>query len=174
MAELLLQEHGTISAAAPPPPTPEQLQHEAEEVARELSRERRRSSIGGLALPSGSASDQQHQLNASINIGAAQVEFEAQGVKINSDGLFINGENVSEVHQDDLAVLSELGRGACSVVKKAQVCGFTLVSYLSLGEQVVKTVYCEKSPVACTCTDSTDCSAEMLGMFFRRGSSLED
>lgn len=126
MAELLPQEHGITSAEAFPPPTPEQLQRAAEEAARELSRERRRSSIGGLALPSGSASEQQ-QLNASINIGAAQVEFEAQGVKINADGLFINGENVSEVHQDDLAVLSELGRGACSVVKKAQVRGYTAV-----------------------------------------------
>lgn len=53
--------------------------------------------------------------------GNDEVEFEAQGVKINLDGLFIEGENVSEVHQDDLRVLGELGRGACSVVKQAQV-----------------------------------------------------
>lgn len=98
----------------------EELQRAAEEAARERSRERRRSSIGTLALPVGS--DQQQNLNTSVNFGADEIEFEAQGVKINKDGLFIHDENVSEVHQDDLAVLTELGRGACSVVKKAQVC----------------------------------------------------
>lgn len=78
-------------------------------------RERRRSSIS-LALPVCA-----HQLAASVEIRADQVEFEAHGVKINRDGLFIDGINISEIHQDDLRVLSELGRGACSVVKLAQV-----------------------------------------------------
>lgn len=78
------------------------------------ARERRRSSIS-LAIPICA------QMAASVDIGADQVEFEAHGVKISHDGLFIDGTNVSEIHQDDLRVLSELGRGACSVVKQAQV-----------------------------------------------------
>ncbi|CAM9242995.1 unnamed protein product [Scytosiphon promiscuus] len=77
------------------------------------ARERRRSSIS-LAIPICA------QMAASVDIGADQVEFEAHGVKISHDGLFIDGNNVSEIHQDDLRVLSELGRGACSVVKQAQ------------------------------------------------------
>lgn len=78
-------------------------------------RERRRSSIS-LAIPAGG-----DPLAASVEIQQDQVEFEAHGVKINRDGLFIEGINVSEIHQDDLRMLSELGRGACSVVKQAQV-----------------------------------------------------
>ena len=78
--------------------------------------ERRRSSIS-LAIPAGA-----NQLAASVEIKADEVEFgEAHGVIINRDGLFIEGKNVSEVHQDDLRILSELGRGACAVVKQAQV-----------------------------------------------------
>lgn len=93
--------------------------NEADEVAvmETKARERRRSSVS-LALPNGA--DQQGMV-ASVNIGADQVEFEAHGVKINRDGLFIEGTNVSAIHQDDLRVLKELGRGACSVVKQAQV-----------------------------------------------------
>lgn len=78
-------------------------------------RERRRSSIS-LAIPAGA-----NPLAASVEIKQDQVEFEAHGVKINRDGLFIEGVNVSEIHQDDLRILRELGRGACSVVKQAQV-----------------------------------------------------
>lgn len=79
------------------------------------ARERRRSSIS-LAIPVCA-----NQMAASVEIGQNQVEFEAHGVKISQDGLFIDGTNVSAVHQNDLRVLSELGRGACSVVKQAQV-----------------------------------------------------
>lgn len=93
--------------------------HEEDEVdiLEAKARERRRSSVS-LALPNGG--DQQG-MTASVNIGAGQVEFEAHGVKINRDGLFIEGTNVSGIHQDDLRVLAEIGRGACSVVKQAQV-----------------------------------------------------
>lgn len=86
---------------------------EAHNAARE--RERRRSSIS-LAIPVCSS-----QMAASVEIGQDEVDFEAHGVKISQDGLFIDGTNVSEIHQNDMRVLSELGRGACSVVKKAQV-----------------------------------------------------
>eukprot|EP00752_Nemacystus_decipiens_P004021 g3683.t1 len=82
--------------------------------AHNAERERRRSSIS-LAIPVCS-----HQMAASVEIGQDEVDFEAHGVKISQDGLFIDGTNVSEIHQNDLRVLSELGRGACSVVKKAQ------------------------------------------------------
>eukprot|EP00903_Cladosiphon_okamuranus_P006592 g6440.t1 len=78
------------------------------------ARERRRSSIS-LAIPVCS-----HQMAASVEIGQDEVDFEAHGVKISQDGLFIDGTNVSKIHQNDLRMLSELGRGACSVVKKAQ------------------------------------------------------
>lgn len=83
--------------------------------AHNAARERRRSSIS-LAIPVCS-----NQMAASVEIGQDEVDFEAHGVKISQDGLFIDGTNVSEIHQNDLRVLSELGRGACSVVKKAQV-----------------------------------------------------
>lgn len=94
----------------------QEILYAAEEARKKAARERRRSS---LSLPT--VSDLQDTLSASVNIGSDQVEFEAQGVKINRDGLFIEGTNVSEVHQDDLSVLGELGRGACSVVMQAQV-----------------------------------------------------
>lgn len=94
------------------------LQHVPMEKMNPSPRERRRSSIS-LAIPV--CAD---QLAASVNIESHQVEFEAHGLKINRDGLFIEGANVSEIHQDDLRVLRELGRGACSVVMKAQVCLF--------------------------------------------------
>lgn len=68
-----------------------------------------------LALP-GSSQD----LSSSVNIDENEVEFEAHGVKISQQGLFINGTNISEINPDDLHILGELGRGACSVVKKAQ------------------------------------------------------
>lgn len=77
--------------------------------------ERKRTSIS-LAIPVGAK-----QLGASVEIKDDQVSFEAHGVEINRDGLFIEGKNVSEIHQDDLRILGELGRGACSVVKRAQV-----------------------------------------------------
>lgn len=79
------------------------------------ARERRRSSIS-LAIPVCA-----HPMAASVEIGQDEVEFEAHGVRIDQDGLFIDGSNVSGIHQNDLRVLSELGRGACSVVKLAQV-----------------------------------------------------
>lgn len=85
--------------------------------AHNTARERRRSSIS-LAIPVCS-----NPMAASVEIGQDEVDFEAHGVKISQDGLFIDGANVSEVHHNDLRVLSELGRGACSVVKKAQVRG---------------------------------------------------
>lgn len=94
------------------------LQKEAEGAALEKSRERRRSSIGTLALP---VCASQQKMSESLNIGADEVEFEAQSVRINYDGLFIQDENVSQVHPDNLTVLRELGRGACSVVMQAQV-----------------------------------------------------
>lgn len=91
---------------------------QAVQAARQQARERRRSSISQLAIPICA-----NQMAASVEIGQDQVEFEAHGVRISQDGLFIDGNNVSSVHQNDLQVLSELGRGACSVVKQAQVCG---------------------------------------------------
>lgn len=81
------------------------------------SRERRRSSLS-MALP---VCSEQQGMAASVNIGADQVEFEAHGIKINHDGLFVQGTNVSEIHQRDLREVRELGRGACSVVKQVQV-----------------------------------------------------
>lgn len=75
-----------------------------------------------LALPGNS-----QDLSSSVKIDENEVEFEAQGVKINQQGLFINGVNVSEINPDDLHILGELGRGACSVVKKAQVNGLRRV-----------------------------------------------
>lgn len=96
--------------------------NEAAQAAQQQARERRRSSIS-LAIPVCA-----HQMAASVQIDHDQVEFEAHGVKISQDGLFIDGNNVSSVHQNDLRVLRELGRGACSVVKQAQV--------RSRGEQV--------------------------------------
>lgn len=75
-----------------------------------------------LALP-GTSQD----LSSSVYIDDNEVEFEAHGVKINQQGLFINGANVSEINPDDLQILGELGRGACSVVKKAQVSGLRRV-----------------------------------------------
>ncbi|CAM9889748.1 unnamed protein product [Pylaiella littoralis] len=88
--------------------------NEAAQAAQQQARERRRSSIS-LAIPVCA-----HQMAASVQIDHDQVEFEAHGVKISQDGLFIDGNNVSSVHQNDLRVLRELGRGACSVVKQAQ------------------------------------------------------
>lgn len=90
---------------------------QAAQAAQQQARERRRSSIAQLAIPVCA-----NQMAASVEIGHDQVEFEAHGVSISQDGLFIDGNNVSSVHQNDLRVLSELGRGACSVVKQAQVC----------------------------------------------------
>lgn len=89
--------------------------HNAQVAQGVQARERRRSSIS-LAIPVCA-----HQMTASVEIRNDEVEFEAHGVKISHEGLFIEGTNVSEIHQDDLRVLRELGRGACSVVKQAQV-----------------------------------------------------
>lgn len=69
-----------------------------------------------LAIPDGA-----NALGASVEIKPDQVAFTAYDVEINCDGLFIEGKNVSQIHQDDLRILGELGRGACSVVKQAQV-----------------------------------------------------
>ncbi|CAN0262640.1 unnamed protein product [Ectocarpus sp. 6 AP-2014] len=88
--------------------------HNAQVAQGVQARERRRSSIS-LAIPVCA-----HQMTASVEIRNDEVEFEAHGVKISHEGLFIEGTNVSEIHQDDLRVLRELGRGACSVVKQAQ------------------------------------------------------
>lgn len=96
---------------------------QAVQAAQQQARERRRSSIS-LAIPICA-----NQMAASVEIGHDQVEFEAHGVKISQDGLFIDGNNVSSVHQNDLRVLRELGRGACSVVKQAQVRTGTQISY---------------------------------------------
>ncbi|CAM9761435.1 unnamed protein product [Ectocarpus sp. 12 AP-2014] len=88
--------------------------HNAQVAQGVQARERRRSSIS-LAIPVCA-----HQMTASVEIRNDEVEFEAHGVKISHEGLFIEGTNVSEIHQDDLRVFRELGRGACSVVKQAQ------------------------------------------------------
>ena len=79
-------------------------------------REVDRGTLVSLSIP-----DSANVLGASVEIKPDQVSFKAYGVEINRDGLFIEGKNVSEIHQDDLRLLGELGRGACSVVKQAQV-----------------------------------------------------
>ncbi|CAM9593188.1 unnamed protein product [Choristocarpus tenellus] len=81
-------------------------------------RDRRRSSISLLALPMDPGGPD--MMGASVSFGDDMVEFNEENVQIDYHGLYIEGKNVSEVKQDDLRFICELGRGACSVVKKAQ------------------------------------------------------
>ncbi|CAM9792824.1 unnamed protein product, partial [Discosporangium mesarthrocarpum] len=82
------------------------------------ARERRRSSISSLALPMDAPTGD--MLRASEDMEEDFVVSEDGRVRIDKRGLYIDGTNVSEVRQEDLRFISELGRGACSVVKKAQ------------------------------------------------------
>ncbi|CAM9199233.1 unnamed protein product [Ascophyllum nodosum] len=86
-----------------------------EKIVRDAEKHGKRRTSVSLALPVCPQG-----LAASVEISGNEVEFEAHGVIINHEGLFIDGTNVSTINLDDLQILSELGRGACSVVKKAQ------------------------------------------------------
>lgn len=86
-----------------------------DKIVRDAEKHGKRRTSVSLALP-----DCPRGLAASVEISGNEVEFEAHGVIINHEGLFIDGTNVSTINLDDLQILSELGRGACSVVKKAQ------------------------------------------------------
>ncbi|CAM9226889.1 unnamed protein product, partial [Phaeothamnion confervicola] len=77
----------------------------------------RRKSMMSLALPD---SRQETELVRSVEFGSDAIEFKDEDVRIDYHGLSIRGETSSPIHQEDLYIVSELGRGACSVVKKAQ------------------------------------------------------
>ncbi|CAM9889145.1 unnamed protein product [Chrysoparadoxa australica] len=76
----------------------------------------RRSSLG-LAL---AYTQDKESLGASVTIGEDSFEFASSDVRVTLDGLYIDGVACSDLHQDDLRITKVLGRGACSVVKKAQ------------------------------------------------------
>jgi hypothetical protein len=96
-----------------------------------LGRRRRGSNQVSLALPVDN--DEEDEMAASFVMGNSGVEFHRADVRIDKDGLYINGAatgpiqeegvgNAASIHQNDLYPICELGRGACGIVRKVSWC----------------------------------------------------